>query len=288
MAGTEGLSAGQTALSEVSAAFAALDPVDVQVPPLLHASVEMLKLYDLMFPKKGSIYEMLKKVCAPPPCGGRSRPTQALRLRAQHACSPARAACAHARGVLSPLSSQDHEGHIKGLRKLYEADKVEGHASGDSLFPLLERELAKRGMASVRGDLGSGVCSTLWLMRTFAFLIRFLENLCNPATRKDEAYDCARAAYKEVLFPYHRVMVSMVVRLALGTSWASGRRVSGPPRLPTWRCQPGEWRSGAPGGALADADFVSTSTSPAQALWARARIFAKTFRCHPLMPRTST
>ena len=167
------LSAGQQALLDVSAAFAAADTSELTVEPLLHASQEMLKLYDLMFPKKGMIYDLLKK---------------------------------------------DHEGHIKGLRKLYDADKAAGAdaAAPGSLAPLLEREIAKRGMASVRGDLASGVCSTLWLMRTFAFLIRFLDNLCNPANAKDEAFDCARNAYKEVLYPFHRTLVSITVKLALG------------------------------------------------------------------------
>ena len=129
--------------------------------------------------------------------------------------------------MIYDLLKKDHEGHIKGLRKLYDEDKAAGSSTGDSLFPLLERELAKKGMAKVRNDLASGVCSTLWLMRTFNFLLRFLENLANPAMAKDEAFDCARAAYKEVLYPYHRFAVSMVVKLALGACGREGRRGGG-------------------------------------------------------------
>lgn len=165
------LSTGQQAINDVAAAFDAANKAELEIPELLHASTEMLKLYDLMFPSKGKVYDILKN---------------------------------------------DHVGHIKGLRKAYEADQEKNPAAGPALFPLLDREVVAKGLKSVRGDLGSAVCSALWLMRTFKFLIRFLDLLVEDSHKSKDAYECARSAYKEILYPYHRMVVSMIVPMALG------------------------------------------------------------------------
>ena len=165
------LSAGQQALLDVTAAFDAANQPDVQMPALLHAGQEMLKLYDLMFPSKGRVYDILKG---------------------------------------------DHAGHLKSLQRLADADRAAHPDAGDAVFPMLDREVAKKGLPPVRNDLCSGVCSLLWFMRTVRFLGRFLDLLCDPAHAKQDAFECARAAYKECLYPYHRMVVSMIVPLALG------------------------------------------------------------------------
>jgi hypothetical protein len=165
------LSAGQQALVDVGAAFDAANAADVQLPALLHAATEMLKLYDLMFPTKGRVYDILKG---------------------------------------------DHVGHLKSLQRLADADRAAHPGAGDSVFPMLDREVAAKGLPPVRNDLCSGVCALLWFMRTVRFLGRFLDLLCDPANAKQDAFECARAAYKECLYPYHRMVVSMIVPLALG------------------------------------------------------------------------
>ena len=164
------LSDGQKAINEVVAAFNAANSEVLQIPSLLNAAKEMLKLYDLMFPSKGKVYDILKG---------------------------------------------DHVGHVNALEKAFEADKAHPKHD-DSVFGLIVREIEGTSRDKVRNNIHSGTCSVLWIMRTIAFLTRFLDTLSDAKLKDKEAYDCAREAYKEVLYPYHRMVVSVVVRLALG------------------------------------------------------------------------
>ena len=113
-------------------------------------------------------------------------------------------------GQVPTLLKNDHLNHIKQVRAAME--KAAEHETALAR-DFVRSSLRTHGRDKARKDWGTGVLGLLWIARTFGFIGRFLALVEDPAT---QPYKAARDAYGEVLRPYHTLVVSMVVRVALG------------------------------------------------------------------------
>lgn len=112
-------------------------------------------------------------------------------------------------GQVPALLKKDHRTHIEQVRTAFQLDATNKARVAD----FVHGELRARGRDAVRKDWGVGVLGLLWIGRTVAFITRFLALLEQTDV---QPYKAARDAYGEVLRPYHTMVVSVVVRIALG------------------------------------------------------------------------
>lgn len=82
------------------------------------------------------------------------------------------------------------------------------------LQALIRQELADNKVDKLRKTKKSGVVGLLWLMRAITFNVTFIANVNDG--RKRPASECAKEAYTLVLRPYHGMMLSGIVGLAMG------------------------------------------------------------------------
>jgi hypothetical protein len=230
------VSSGQQALNGVVTKFGAVDPADLRAGALLDAARELSKLYGLLWPEGGRVHDLLLGDLVSHIDGLQRAVDEDQRLTTVAAAAVvAAAAPGEALPVYEPAAA--------------DVGVTDSGAAGDPpLWPLLEREVGRRGVDAVRADLGSGVCSSLWLGRTLAFLVRFMAHMgaqpqqpqpdaaaAGDASVRDggdpadpppppptprlavEPYTAARAAYADTLAPYHGVLMGWVVRLVLGS-----------------------------------------------------------------------
>lgn len=198
---------GRAALSFVTARFRAAQPRAAPAPALsanatLAAARDLSKLYDAMWPGGGYVHGLLRADHE-----GHVESLAALVAAARGGALPRATAAA---GADPPAAAAEAPA------------AADGGGGDDDLLGMLDAELQARGRDALRGDLRSGCGGALWFARTLAFLQRFLE-LLTAAEGGEEAYAVARRAYREVIARYHRLVVSVAVRVCLG---AVGTRAS--------------------------------------------------------------
>lgn len=112
-------------------------------------------------------------------------------------------------GVVSKHLKNDIVGHATGV--LDSAGVCVENATVDGL---ISTTLQHRTHDQVRSDSKSGIVEILWTKRSLDFILRFLDY--GLVRHTDESLQrCASMAYTQVLKPYHSLMVSGIVTLAL-------------------------------------------------------------------------